>query len=103
MSRARTSMKWDVYQVKTTILRCIFAFDIEICFLNSPTVCRCYVFLWVLKAILKFKRRTIQQEEASFSYYFYGYGNGRERERERERDVFFPLFLCLIFVSVCAK
>ncbi|CAK9191495.1 unnamed protein product [Sphagnum troendelagicum] len=71
MSRARTSMKWDAYHVKTTILRCIFAFDIEICFLDSPTVCRCYVFLWGLKAILKFKRRTIQQEEASFSYYYY--------------------------------
>ncbi len=84
MSRARTSIKWDVYQVKTTILRCIFAFDIEICFLDSPTVCRCYVFLWGLKAILKFERRTIQQEEASFSYYYYGNGNGRERERERE-------------------
>jgi hypothetical protein len=42
------------------------------------------VFLWGLKAILKFERRTIQQEEASFSYYYYGNGNGRERERERE-------------------
>ncbi len=100
MSRARTSMKWDVYQVKTTILRCIFAFDIEVCFLDSPTVCRCYVFLWVLKARGgQYSRKKLASPTTTTVMVMVMV----ERERERERDVFFPLFPCLIFVSVCAK